>query len=171
VIYNHRSPVKPGIYQARIAVRDKLSGLLGGARQWIVVPDRPSGELVLSSLIIDPETVRSAVSATEEIQWSVDKKFKRGSRIRLLAFVYNSRPLGKRPDLTVRLDLLRNGQAVVTIPARKVIVDPQADPLRIPILVNMGFPDLSNGRYILRITVEDRADQKSAFQDTAISIQ
>jgi hypothetical protein len=39
VIYNNRSPLKPGIYQVRVAARDDRSGVVGNAMEWIVIPE------------------------------------------------------------------------------------------------------------------------------------
>ena len=42
VIYNYPAPLKPGIYQVRVAARDDASGVVGSAMQWIVIPDLTS---------------------------------------------------------------------------------------------------------------------------------
>ncbi|MFL6258062.1 MAG: hypothetical protein ACJ74T_23880 [Pyrinomonadaceae bacterium] len=36
-------PLKPGIYQVRVAARDERSGVLGSASQWVVIPDLSTG--------------------------------------------------------------------------------------------------------------------------------
>ncbi|HEY5883170.1 MAG TPA: hypothetical protein VIT88_00700, partial [Pyrinomonadaceae bacterium] len=57
IIYSHPSPLKPGIYQVRVAARDAGSGVVGSASQWIVLPDLSTRELSLSSLILGLEDV------------------------------------------------------------------------------------------------------------------
>src|SRR6185503_853798 len=49
VVYSHRAPLAPGIYQVRAAARDERSGRIGSAMQWIVIPDLSVGQLTLST--------------------------------------------------------------------------------------------------------------------------
>src|SRR5215207_2874642 len=50
VIYNHRAPLAPGLYQVKAAVRDSRGGQVGSAVQWIEIPDLSKKQLALSSL-------------------------------------------------------------------------------------------------------------------------
>src|ERR1043165_248066 len=59
VIYNHRVPLKPGIYQVRVAARDDKSGRVGSAAQWIEIPDLSTKRLTLSSLLVGGQFVGS----------------------------------------------------------------------------------------------------------------
>src|SRR6185503_18949716 len=84
VIYNNPSPLKPGIYQVRVAARDDRSGIVGSAMQWIVIPDLSTRRLSLSSLIVGLESVSVEGG---QVQWSVDKKFAPGSHLRFMTFI------------------------------------------------------------------------------------
>ena len=43
VVWNQQLRVPPGLYQVRVAVRERSSGITGSARQWIEVPDVSGG--------------------------------------------------------------------------------------------------------------------------------
>ncbi len=168
VIYNNRSPLKPGIYQVRVAARDDRSGVVGSAMEWIVIPDLSTRQLFLSSLILGLENVTNRDAQRDAIQWSVDKKFAQNSRLSFMTFIYNAP--GVANNLGARVQVYRDGQAVVSTPFKTVAVDKQADPQRLPFNSEINLAGLPPGRYILEVTLEDRTSQKTASQHTAFYI-
>jgi hypothetical protein len=172
VIYNYPMPLKPGIYQVRVAARDDRTGLLGSAMQWIVIPDLSRRQLSLSSLILGLESVTNRSAEAGQIQWSVDKKFAHGSRLKFMTFIYNAaRAAGVAPELAAQVQIFKDGQALVTIPFKKVATDAQVDAARIPLTSEINLGTLQPGRYRLQVTVEDRAAQKAATQQTTFYVQ
>ncbi len=180
VIYNYPSPLKPGIYQVRVVARDERSGTLGSAMQWVLIPDLSKRQLSLSSLILGLESVPDKSAEAGRIQWSVDKKFARGSRLRFMTFIYNAaRPAPASTDastdastnLAAQVQVYRDGQAVISTPLNKVAGDAQADSARIPFTAEIDLGALQPGRYNLQVTVEDRAAQKTVSQETAFYVQ
>ena len=165
VIYNNRSPLKPGIYQVRVAARDARSGILGSAMEWIVVPDLSSRQLSLSSLILGLETVTKRNAEAGQIQWSVDKRFAQNSQFEFMTFIYNSTP----NNLTAQVQVYKDGRSVLSIPV-KTITAGKDDPQRIPFKERINLAGLQAGRYLLEVTVQDRNSQKSASQQTSFSI-
>ena len=166
VIYNQPSPLKPGIYQVRVAARDERSGALGSAAQWVIIPDLSAKQLALSSLILGLEGVADKGAEGGRVQWSVDRRFARGSRLRFMTFVYNA---GAAGNLLARVQVFREGREVVATPFRKVSADAQTDPARVPYTAEISLGDLQPGRYTLRVTAE--ASQKTATQQTAFYVQ
>jgi VWFA-related protein len=172
VIYNYPSPLKPGIYQVRVAGLDVQSGLIGSTSQWVVIPDLSTRQLSLSSLIIGLESVRERSAEAERIQWSVDKKFAHGSHLKFMTFIYNAaRAGGAPPDVAAKVDVYKDGQAVMQTPFKKVDVGAQADPARLPFTAEVNLAPLPPGRYTLRVTVEDRAAGRAVSQQTAFDVQ
>ncbi|HEY0319387.1 MAG TPA: VWA domain-containing protein [Pyrinomonadaceae bacterium] len=172
VIYNYRAPLKPGIYQVRVAARDALSGILGSSMQWIVIPDLSTRQLSLSSLILGLENVTGKSVDTGQIRWSVDKKFAHGSHLRFMTFIYNAtRANGALPDLSAQVQVYKDGKAMITTPFQKVTADAGTDPARVPFTADINLGSLQPGRYILLVTVEDRATNKTASQQTAFDVQ
>jgi VWFA-related protein len=168
VIYNHPSPLKPGIYQVRVAARDERSRLLGAASQWVVIPDLSTRQLSLSSLILGLEGVGRRDAEGGHVQWSVDKRFARGSRLRFMTFVYNASAPG---NLSARVRVFGDGREVSATPHQKVAADAQTDPARVPYTAEINLGDLQPGRYTLQVTVEDSAANKTASQQTAFYVQ
>lgn len=162
VIYNFRSPLKPGIYQVRVAARDTRTGILGSAMQWIVIPDI-STRLSLSSLILG---VQNVTGAADSVQWSVDKKFSQHSLLQFMAFIYNG-----SNNLAAGVQIHQNNQPVMSIPAKTVAIDKQADLRRLPFTAEINLAELQPGAYILELIVEDRTTQKTASQQTAFYVQ
>ncbi len=168
VIYNHPSPLKPGIYQARVAARDERSGVVGSAAQWVIIPDLSARQLSLSSLIVGLEGVGERSAGGGHVQWSVDKRFARGSRLRFMTFVYNA---GAAGNLSARVQVYKDGREVAATPFRKVGADAQTDPARVPYTAEINLGGLQPGRYTLQVTVEDGAANSTASQQTAFYVQ
>ena len=93
VVWNQQLKLQPGLYQVRVAVRDRETGHTGSAQQWIEVPDIASGKLQMSSLFLGE---RKATPADERfatpraIAIDVDHRFARASVLRFQTYVYNA---------------------------------------------------------------------------------
>ena len=160
-------PLKPGIYQVRVAARDERSGIMGTASQWVVIPDLSTRQLSLSSLIVGLEGVDERGADGGHVQWSVDKRFARGSRLRFMTFVYNA----TAANLAARVQVLREGREVSATPFQKVTTDAQTDRARVPFTAEINLGTLQPGRYTLQVTVEDRAAQRTASQQTPFYVR
>jgi VWFA-related protein len=187
VIYNYRAPLAPGLYQVRVAARDSRSGQMGSAMQWVEVPDIKSHALALSSLLVGLQDVHAASDAPQnaptpaapQVQFSVDHRFARGSRLRFLTVIYNA--LATRgatvgnadaaPDLTLQVQIFHDDQPVVTTPARKVSTEGIADLSRLPYEAEISLGALPSGRYVLQVSVLDRRAKQSATQRTRFEIE
>lgn len=171
IIYNYPAPLKPGIYQVRVAARDERSGVVGSAMQFAVIPDLSARQLSLSSLIVGLENVSSRGAAAGRIQWSVDKRFASGSHLRFMTFVYNAARRAGATDIAAQVQVYRDGQAVMAKPFKRVATGTDGDPARVPFNEEINLGGLSAGRYILQVTVEDRAAQKTVSQQTAFYVE
>ena len=171
LIYNHPSPLKPGIYQVRVAARDARSGILGSASQWIVIPDLSMRQLSLSSLILGLETVSGKGSETGRMQWSVDKRFAHGSHLRFMTFIYNAARAAAATDLAAQVQVYKDGQAVISSPFKKVPAGSDVDQARVPFTEDINLGALRTGRYVLQVTVEDRAANKSVSRQSVFYVQ
>ncbi len=164
VIYNHRAPLAPGIYQVRVAAREDRTSRVGSAMDWVVVPDLQNRQLALSSLLIGGQVLETAASkddanhAAPQVQFSVDRRFAKSSNLEFWLFVYNasrdSKNAGK-PNLTVQLQVLRDAQTIVSTTPHRLNTNGMPDLDRIPYGGNIALKSLSPGRYELRVTVND----------------
>ncbi|HEX8503496.1 MAG TPA: VWA domain-containing protein [Pyrinomonadaceae bacterium] len=162
VIYNYRSPVAPGLYQVKAAARDSRGGQVGSAAQWVVIPDLSKKQLTLSSIHLGGREVGGGGAAGKgapQIQFSVDRRFPRSSRLSFLAFVYNG-----SADLAVTVRVLRDNKALVAAPARKLLPEPGGDPARVPVTGAVSLGQLPAGRYELEIAVSDNVARTSASE-------
>jgi VWFA-related protein len=165
VIYNYRSPVAPGLYQVKAAARDSRGGQVGSAAQWIEIPDLSKKRLSLSSIHLGGREVAGGAGegkGAPQIQFSVDRRFPRSSRLSFLAFVYNA--AGATPDLAVTVRVLRDNKAVVAAPVRKLAPEPGGDPARVPVTGAVSLGQLPPGRYEIEIAVADNVTRTSAAE-------
>jgi VWFA-related protein len=165
IFYNHHTPLAPGIYQFRVAARDEKSGRVGSAIQWIVIPDLAKSQLTLSSVLLGGQVLEDKTNASSpHVQLSVDHTFPRASQMGYWVFVYNAkRDASGSPQLMVQTQVLRDGQAVLSSPKRRVNSG-GSDAERIPFGEELALKTLAPGTYDLKVTVTDGVAGTSATQ-------
>jgi hypothetical protein len=168
VLYSHKLPLKPGIYQVRVAARDDKSGRVGSAAQWIEIPDLSSKKLTLSSLLVGGQFIgASNDAAQEQMVFSVDRRFREGSQLTFLTMIYNA---ANAPRLDSQIEILRGGQRIIASPVRPIVLDDKTDLARIPYGATVALRTLPPGRYVLRVTVNDRNANTSAVNQVLFEI-
>lgn len=177
IIYNHKIPLGPGIYQVRVAARDEKNVRNGTAASWIEIPDLTKRSLTLSSLFIGGQVVASdrnnpsARPGSEQIQFSVDHRFRRGSHLNFLTIIYNAaRDGNSKVDLEAVAEVLRDGEIVIKSPLLKVPIESGTDIKAIPYGADLRLGDLQPGAYVLRIQINDRVTNSRALQHTVFYI-
>ena len=172
--------VKPGLYQVRVGVRDEHNGRSGTAHSWIEVPNIASGKLVLSSLLIGlrpPPAISNASANAANIADSVDLSithhFAPNGHLRFLVMVYNAAraTADSKPDVAIQIQVVRDGQPVVTTALRKILTEGVEDLATIPYAAELSLNGLPAGRYVLHMTVVDRVTKQSASQQTRFEIE
>jgi hypothetical protein len=179
LVYNFQAPLPPGLYQVRVATRDNKSGRVGSNLQWIQIPDLSTRRLALSSLLIgettkEAENRKSDATQIAESLMSVDRRFERTSKLRLLFYIYNASRGGNaaaQPDVTMQVQILRNGQPVITTPLRKVEYQGLSDLARIPYAAEIPLKELTPGRYVLQVNVIDRITKTSVSQRANFEVE
>lgn len=167
VQYTHKLPLKPGIYQVRVAARDDKSGRVGSAAQWIEIPDLSSKKLTLSSLLVGGQFVGSDQGSQDQMVFSVDRRFPEGSQMTFLTMIYNA---GTAPKLDSQIEILRGGQRVIASPVRPIVIDDKVDLARIPYGATVALRTLPKGRYVLRVVVNDRNANTSAVNQILFEV-
>lgn len=181
VIYNYKTPLKPGLYQVRAAARDQRSGRVGSASQWIEIPDLSTHQLTLSSLLLGAQVVDAnakpdaakPAAAGPELQFSVDRRFKKSAQLGFWIFIYNTVKNGSAaPDVTAQIEMFSsNGQQVVKTPARKLNTTGMTDLQRIPYGGQFSLAGLPPGRYELNVTITDQLAKASASQHVSFQVE
>ena len=184
VVYNYKTPVKPGLYQVRTAARDQKSGKVGSASQWIEIPDLSTHKLTLSSLLLisdvtgretKPEVTKpDAPAATAQVQFSADHRFKKSSQLSFWVFIYNTlrgANGASAPDLTAQIEMVSNGKAIVNSPLRKLNTAGMTDLQRIPYGGHFPLANLPAGRYDLKITITDQIAKASVSEHVTFQVE
>lgn len=165
---------KAGAYQFRTALRDRPSGRIGAASQFIEVPDIKKDRLMMSGIVMKGMTLESYLKSAGA---SVDDKtsdavavenlpnaspavrqFRNGLALAYAFSVYNAqidKTTGK-PKLKVQVRVFRNGEELFK--GKQFDFDPkdQADMKRL--IVNGGIQLGSNmtpGEYVLQVIATD----------------
>ena len=179
LVFPYSASLKPGLYQLRVAARDEDSHRGGSARSWIVIPNTASGQLNLSSVLLGARAPKPMSNVSvDPVAFSgtdlrVSNRFVRDDFLRFLVFTYNAATgsNGSKPDLAIQIQVVRDGQPVVTTPLKKVTVEQFDDLKRIPYAAEVALAGLRSGRYVLQISVVDRIAKTSATQQTRFEVQ
>jgi VWFA-related protein len=144
VQWGQQLQLPPGLYQVRVAARDRRTGRTGSASQWVEIPAPTS--LALSSIFLAESKPRGEV-----VPVNVSRRFSRGSRLRFQTFVYNAQ--GSVPsDMTLHVELLRDGASVLTLPDANPSRVNSSDPARLPFSGEVSLEQLPPGRYVIQIS-------------------
>jgi VWFA-related protein len=169
VTWNQQVAVKPGIYQVRIALRDRASGLMGSAMQWIEVPNT-NARFVLSSVFLGerkPENETGA-GAPQSITVDVDHRFRRSSVLRFQTYVYNSTLQNGASDVWIDAKVISNRRPIMSIATARVPNNP-GDAL--PYWAEIPLQSLRPGQYTLSVSATDRALNRRSTQQVNFSIE
>jgi hypothetical protein len=170
IVWNQQLPLAPGLYQVRVAVRERKSGRAGSAMQWLEVPDLAGARLNLSSLFLgernptEPTETKFA-GAPRSVTVNVDHHFTRGSVLRFQTYVYNAERGAATPDVEMQARILGNDTAVVELPLAKLPTDTTLDQSRLPYWAEIPLNTLAPGRYVLRVTAIDHRSGMAATQE------
>jgi hypothetical protein len=159
-VYRLDVPVsKPGPYYLRTAIRDGVTGGVGAANQFVVVPDVKSGQLSLSGLVVGAEDVAAAGDrrALEGSHPSV-RRFVLPARLTYSLQVFNARRTAQgAASLEASVALYRDRRRVYNgAPTTVTTADTPAAPVTIAGALALGAAT-APGDYALRVTVVDRA--------------
>jgi VWFA-related protein len=166
--YNHQLQLAPGLYQIRVAARDKKGGRVGSAFEWIAVPNLKDGSFGLSSLFVGEMDTDALASGKLPI--NADHRFRSNSRLGFFTYIYNSQREGVASDVALQIHILRDNQPVVTKPSIKLDTEGTPDPTRIAFGEDVSLADLPAGKYLLRVTAIDRLSKKTASQVSRFTI-
>jgi VWFA-related protein len=157
VQWGQQLQLPPGLYQVRVAARDRRTGRVGTASQWVEIPEQSPGSPTLSSIFL-AETRAGATAGTAPV--NVSRRFSRGSRLRFQTFLYNAQN-ASASDVTLRVELLRDGASVLTLPDAKPAAAAASDPARLPFSGELSLAELPPGRYVIQISAAAPAQSKN----------
>jgi VWFA-related protein len=178
--YRKTLAVRPGLLQARIAVREDRSGLLGSASQWVQVPDRGRQPLALSSIFVMSEgeatsgvtapAARGSVSYDRPRRAAVSRRFPRGGHLDYLLEVYDRRKTGGTANEVLVEKELRSGNVLLTKSPPNPLARDSPDGTRAE-GGRLRLDVLPPGDYELRIVATDRAARATATRSLRFTIE
>jgi VWFA-related protein len=176
VIWHQRLRLKPGLYQVRVALRDRATGRVGGATQWIEIPDLSKGDFTLSSIFLGERSIEAIPAGGElnkprAVVVDVDHRFARTSVLRFQTYVYNAaRASGAdNRDVQVQAQVLRGPTPLITTQPLKVPTT--NDPARLPFWSELSLEQLPPGRYVLQVTATDRTTNRTAVERVSFYVE
>jgi hypothetical protein len=172
VIWHQTLAVKPGLYQVRLAVRERATGRTGSAMQWIDLPDGKPATLSMSSLFLGERRDSNTPAAGEpqSVPVEADRSFARNSVLRFQTYLYGAAEASGRTDVWVNARLQRAGQTVSIIAPNQVPTLAK-DQSRLPYWSEIALAKLSPGLYTLEISATDRISSVTVTQRARFSIE
>lgn len=176
LIWHQRLRLKPGLYQVRVVLRDRTTGRVGGAMQWVEIPDLTKGDFALSSIFLGERNLEAApaegeTSRPRSLVVDVDHRFARTSVLRFQTYVYNAARSGGREvsDVQVQAQVFRGTTPLISTQPLKV--PSTADPARLPFWSELSLEQLPPGRYVLQLTATDRTTNRTAAERVSFSVE
>lgn len=177
VIYTTQVPIKPGLYQVRIATRDAQGKRTGSAMEWIEIPDLAKSNLNMSSLFISELKAGQTQTDEEALKlqnMSIDRRFASTSKLLFLTYIYNAarNTTGDNaPDVMIQIQVLSDLKPILKTSLLKVSTEGLTDLARIPYSAAIPLTGMPVGRHLLQITITDRIAKTSATQQVNFDIQ
>jgi hypothetical protein len=175
VIWNQQLVLAPGLYQVRVAVRERSSGRTGSAMQWIEVPDLSAGRLTMSSLFLGERKPSEAgekfATAPRPVMVDVEHRFARTSVLRFQTYIYNAAGAASEPDVSIDARILRYGSPIVVLPSARLPTDTTADRSSLPYWAEMSLAKIPPGNYVLQVTATNRKTKAVAVQQANFIVE
>jgi len=178
---------KPGDYYVRAAIRDRASGRIGSAYQFLSIPDLKKRRLSLSSIFMLNQDEKTSVIKSGEMDVNsspldFDRKWQRGSKspavrsylpgesFDYVAYIYNAKTgEGMEPGLESQFTIFKDGKEYYKGNSEPVDIIGK-DPLKgIPVVKGIVFDTIEEGEYLLELTVMDK-QAKQKFSTVVQSI-
>jgi VWFA-related protein len=172
-IYSGAIPVKPGIYQVRVAVRDSSTGHSASSLQWLEVPDLAPGKTGLGSVFMSEAGANQSGAAAprpdifDGNSISIKRRFQKSSQVSYFLHVYNL----DNTALLVQRNVYRGNQLVSQSPFEQLNTPDSA--ANSPTLVSGRLPleQLPPGAYVLEILVKDTSGKPPATRQIHFWVQ
>ncbi len=156
--------LKPGLYQARIFVREIDSGLIGTANDFVEIPRLKSDQLAASSIFTDARILKEGNQPRESDGATLSqRRFPRGSQFGYSLVIYNAKANGSETQLEIKVRVFRGLKlAFESGPRPAQILDGSAPPQRIITGGIIQLGELPSDDYTLEVTIIDKLQRKES---------
>jgi VWFA-related protein len=171
VQWNQQLRVPAGLYQVRIALRERGTGRTGGVQQWIEVPKIAKEKLQMSSLFAAERkaTDGEEIASPSSLLVNVTRRFARTSALRYQTYLWNVAP-GSAADIEIEARILQDGATIVTLPPAKVPTATLKDNT-LPYWSELSLAGLRPGHYQLQVSATDLRSKGTAVQRMHFMVQ
>jgi VWFA-related protein len=174
--YRRLMALKPGFYQARVAIREESSARMGSASKWVEVPDIGKKQLTLSGVLLSAgregqKDLQLANSDYVPQMSSAMRRFKKGGAIDFMVFAYNAKVEKNTADLVIQSQVFSGSKLVYASPIAKMTIPESADLQRIPYAAQISLDEFNPGTYELRVVVIDRLTKATAFRRVYFTVE
>jgi VWFA-related protein len=174
--YRRLTKLKPGFYQARVAVREEDTARMGSASKWVEIPDTGKKQLVLSGVLLsagkqDQPDLQLAQNSYTPQPSTAKRRFKTGSAIDFMVFAYNAKVENKSVDLVIQPQVYAGSKLVHASPLAKMAMPNDPDLQRIPYAARISLERFDPGSYELRLVVIDRLTKATASRRVYFTVE
>jgi len=170
VQWNQSMPLPAGLYQVRVAVRDRETGRVGSALQWIEVPEISANGASISSIFVGERRGGDPISAPKP-PIKVNRVFDRSSRLRYLAYAYNATQSADLGGPAFELKVLRDGEAVRGIPVTQPVSASVGNSKTVSLSGEIDLAGLTAGIYTLQISLIEKTGKSGVAQQVDFVIR
>lgn len=172
VIWSEQLRVQPGLYQVRVAVRERSSGRTGSAMEWIEIP-KANLRLSMSTLFLGERRVEDATvgNQPQSVPVDVDHRFARSSALRFQTYIYNASTKAGAPDVWIDAAVLRGDHRIMVVAPSRVPADLSKEDWRLPYWSELALAQLTPGSYTLQVAATDRNSGTSTWQRISFSVE
>ena len=174
--YRRLMALKPGFYQARVAIREEGSARMGSASKWVEVPDIGKKQLTMSGVLLsagreDLTDLQLANSVYIPQPSSASRRFKKGGAVDFMVFAYNAKVEKNSADLVIQSQVFSGSKLVYASPIAKMTIPESADLQRIPYAARVSLEEFNPGPFELRLVVIDRLAKATAFRRVYFTVE
>lgn len=171
-----RLALPPGRYEIRLAARAAALSQLGGASQWVEIPDLGDGSLALSGLFLSSGAPKGpgpgSGGGSEELRdVQALRRFKARDNLYFQIYVYNLRGASDGGTDAVLQAQLRQGATLVAASQPQPIQLRRENGVLLPQTNGMPLEGLAPGRYELRVVVVDKKASATVSREVDFSIE
>jgi VWFA-related protein len=174
--YRRLMALKPGFYQARVAIREEGSARMGSASKWVEIPDVGKKQLTLSGVFLsagreDQNDLQPANSVYIPQPSSATRRFKKDGAVDFMVFAYNAKAEKNTADLVIQAQVFSGSKLVYASPIAKMTIPESVDLQRIPYAARISLEEFNSGPYELRVVVIDRLTKATAFRRVYFNVE
>jgi hypothetical protein len=174
VPFEQRLALPPGRYEIRLAARDASMTQLGGASQWVEVPNLKDGGLALSGLFLSKSTPKGSGAAESQAgmrEVQAQRRFSAKDSLYFQIYVYNLRGEADGTADAVLQAQLRQGETLLAASQPQPVKPQRKDGALLPMANGMPLTGLAAGRYELRVVVMDKKANATVSRQVDFSIE